>query len=278
MQAAREIERAQQAWASTKNIPIDSQGRVRDVTSNLLRPLSPNARRAFEKGAGSELAGNMRALHSSSALVANFFDYWTDREMAPLLSAMGICPEGGESLDFEVPYSTGLRGTPPHLDVALTFSSGFVVVIEAKFTEYLGRSTKGKAKFAPSYFSKPDGLWRSKGLYECQLLAEELRAQEILPDRTGFSYLDPWQLLKHALGLAKQLGSGFSLQYIYYDWPGKTTEAHRSEVERFADLVGDELRFKAMTYQRVYEGLRDSGLAEDEYLDYLGERYFQILY
>ena len=262
----------------TKNIPIDSHGRVRDVASNLLRPLSPIAHRAFEKGAGSELAGNMRVLHSSSALVANFFDCWTDREMAPLLSAMGICPDGGESLDFEVPFSTGLRGTPPHLDVALTVSSGFVVAIEGKFTEHLGRSTKGKAKFAPSYFPKADGLWRSKGLHECQLLAEELRAQEILPDRTGFSYLDPWQLLKHALGLAKQLGSGFSLQYIYYDWPGKSAEAHRSEVERFADLVGDELRFKAMTYQQVYEGLRDSGLAEDEYLDYLGERYFQILY
>ena len=262
----------------TKNIPIDSPGRVRDVASNLLRPLSPIAHRAFEKGAGSELAGNMRALHSSSALVANFFDYWTDREMAPLLSAMGICPEGEGSLDYEVPFPTGLRGTPPHLDVALAFSSGFVVAIEAKFTEHLGRSTKGKAKFAPSYFSKADGLWRSKGLYKCQLLAEELRAQEALPDRTGFLYLDPWQLIKHALGLAKQLGSGFSLQYIYYDWPGKTAEAHRIEVERFADLIGDELRFKAMTYQQVYEGLRDSGLVEAEYLDYLGERYFQILY
>ena len=206
MQAVREIKRAQQVWASTKNIPIDSQGRVRDVASNLQRLLSLSARRAFEKGAGSELAGNMRALHSSSALVANFCDYWTDREMAPLLSAMGICPDGGESLDFEVPFSTGLRGTPPHLDVVLTFSSGFVVASEAKFTEHLGRSTKGKAKFAPSYLPKADGLWRSKELYECQLLAEELRAQEALPDRTGFSYLDSGQLLKHALGLAKQLG------------------------------------------------------------------------
>ena len=262
----------------TKNIPCNSQGYVRDVESNLLRPLSPSARGGFEKGAGSELAGNMRALHSSSALVANFFDYWTDREKGPLLSAMGICPDGGESLDFEVLFPTGLRGRPPHLDVALTFGSGFVVAIEAKFTEYLTRSTKGKSTFAPSYFPKADGLWRSKGLHECQSLAEELRAQEALTDRTGFSYLDPWQLLKHALGLATQLGNGFSLQYIYYDWPGKTAEVHRSEVERFADFVGDELRFKAMTYQQIYEVLRDSGLAEAEYLDYLGERYFQILH
>ena len=209
MQAVREIKRAQQASASTKNIPYNSQGRVRDVGSNLLRPLSPIARRAFEKGAGSELAGNMRALHSSSALVANFFDYWTDCEIAPLLSAMGICPDEGESLDFEVPFPTGLRGTPPHLDVVLTFGSSFVVAIEAKFTEHLGRSTKGKAKFAPSYFSKVDGLWRSKGLYKCQLLAEELRTQEALPNRKGFLYLDPWQLLKHALGLGKQPGQRF---------------------------------------------------------------------
>ena len=59
MQAAREIRRAQEAWALTKNIPCNSQGYVRDVESNLLRPLSPSARGGFEKGAGSEMAGNM---------------------------------------------------------------------------------------------------------------------------------------------------------------------------------------------------------------------------
>lgn len=47
-----------------------------------------------------------------------------------------------------------------------------------------------------------------------------------------FRYLDAAQLLKHALGLATQLGDGFSLFYIYYDWPGKALNVHRDEVKR----------------------------------------------
>ena len=37
----------------------------------------------------------MRALHSSSALAVNFFDYWTDRDKTPILSALGIDSEAG---------------------------------------------------------------------------------------------------------------------------------------------------------------------------------------
>ena len=45
----------------------------------------------------------MRALHSSSALAVNFFDYWTNKDKSPLLSALGIDLEGGNAqkdMDF----------------------------------------------------------------------------------------------------------------------------------------------------------------------------------
>ena len=108
MNAEQEIRDTQQNWATLRGIPFDSRGYVPEVEANLWQPLSSRARQGFEKGAGSELSGHMRALHSSSALAVNFFDYWTDRDKTAILSALGIDPEDGHSLDFEAQFHTGL--------------------------------------------------------------------------------------------------------------------------------------------------------------------------
>ena len=253
MQAERNIRDAQIAWAKSQGLSIDDKGYVDDVDANLWKPLSARARAAYERGAGSELEGHMKALHASSALVVNFFDYWTDRPKAPLLSALGIDADDIQSLDFEARFSTGLGGTPPHLDVAITFESGAVIGIESKFTEYLSRSTIGKSGFELSYFPPSGGLWASKGLPACQLFAEELRSQQ-----HQFEFLDPWQLLKHALGMARRSGADFSLWYLYYDCPGQRSDAHKREIQTFANRVGEEIRFTALTYQEVYHHLQES--------------------
>ena len=271
MDAEKSIRDAQKAWAESNGISFCSEGYVCNVEANLWKSLSDRARDAFERGAGSELSCHMRALHSSSALAANFFDYWTDKDKAPLLSALGVDVDGTQSLDFEAPFATGLRGTPPHLDVAIKLNSGFVVAIECKFTEHLERSTEGKSEFSESYFPPSDGLWIQKGLPRCQTFAKKL-----YENRCRFEFLDPWQLLKHALGLATQLGTKFSLHYLYYDHPGERAETHRSEVARFSDCVGDEIRFRALTYQEVFDKFRVSNHVDPRYLDYLGGRYFPI--
>ena len=214
----------------------------------------------------------MKALHSSSALVANLFDYWTDRDKTPLLLALETDAGKAESLELEAKFPTGLGGAPPHLDVAIFLNSGAVIGVESKFTEHFEHSTIGKSKFEPSYFPRSGGLWTGVGLRECQLLAEELHER-----RHRFEFLNPWQLLKHALGLAANLGDRFSLYYLYYDFPGDRSEAHRQEVQVFASRVGEDMRFKALTYQEVYGRLRTSGWEEPEYLEYLGylgTRYF----
>ncbi len=274
MDTEQEIKKAQQDWARSRGIALDSRGYVTEVEANLYQPLSNRARLAFERGAGSELSGHMRALPSSSALAVNFFDYWSEREKTSILSALGVDPDEGNALDFEAQFRTGLGGTPPHLDVAITQSSGFVVGIEGKFTEHLKRSTRGKSKFTVSYFPKSGGLWTGNGLPACQELAETLWAEELRGGRQRFEYMDARQLLKHALGLATQLGSGFSLCYLYYDWPGNRAEAHHREIDRFNELVGGEIGFKALTYQQVFAILMDSGQAGAGYVDYLGTRYF----
>ena len=262
---------AQKAWAKSNGISFDQEGYVCDVESNLWKPLSASARDAFERGAGSETRGHMKALHSSSALAANFFDYWTERDKAPLLSALGVDTDGAEALDFEKRFPTGLGGTPPHLDVAIRLSSGFVVAIECKFTEHLVRSTEGRSEFSPSYFPSSGGLWTQRGLPKCQALAKGLHG-----NRCRFEFLDPWQLLKHALGLATQLSDQFSLHYLYYSHHGERSEDHEREVARFAERVGDEIRFKALTYQEIFEKLSVSNQVDPGYLDYLGGRYFPI--
>ena len=215
----------------------------------------------------------MKALHSSSALAANFFDYWTNGDKAILLWALGVDGDSAKPLDFEAKFPTGLGGTPPHLDVAITLDSGFVIAIECKFTEFLQRSTRGKPKFKPSYFPPSESIWTQVGLPECQRLAEELRE-----DPREFEYLDSGQLLKHALGLAIQHGKGFNLYYLYYDGAGDRSEAHKREIACFDDRVGAEIRFKALTYQDVFCKLKLSEAVDPEYheyLDYLGTRYFK---
>ena len=276
MNAQQEIKDEQQEWAKSKGIYLDKKGYVRTVKENLRVSLSPHARAGYEGGDGSELRdtarkpANMKALHSSSALVANLFDYWTDRkDKSPLLQALDIDQGSVKPLDFEKKFPTKLGGNPPNLDVAIKSDSDHVVAIESKFMEHLSRSTVGKDKFKPSYFPTSGGLWTQEGLLACQELAEEIHR---IPRR--FEFLNPWQLLKHALGLATQLGDKFSLYYLYYDWPEERSQVHKNEIARFADRVGDELRFKALTYQRVYERLKESPEAERDYLDYLGGRYF----
>ena len=269
MQAEQSIRDLQMAWARSKGLSFDSRGYVYEVEDNFWKPLSARARTGYERGAGSELKGHMKALHSSSALVVNFFDYWTERPKAPLLSALGIDADDIQSLDFEAQFPTGLGGTPPHLDVAITLESGAVIGIESKFTEYLSRSTKGKGSFQPSYFQTSEGLWAAKGLPACQALAKELRDHQ-----HRFEHLDPCQLLKHALGLAKSFGPDFSLWYLYYDCPGQRSHAHKRELQTFANQVGDEIRFKALTYQEHYHRLRTSTHPDLDYLDYLHDRYF----
>ena len=269
MQHERSIKDSQIAWATTQGISRDHRGYVHELEDNLWQPLSAHARAAYERGAGSELEGHMKALHSSSALVVNFFDYWTDRPKAPLLSALGIDADDIQTLDFEAQFPTDLRGTPPHLDVAITVGSGAVIGVEGKFTEYLSRSTQGKGSFEPSYFQTSEGRWEAKSLPACQRFAKELHRQE-----HRFEHLDPWQLLKHALGLATSSSAGFSLWYLYYDCLGERSEAHRREIQSFADHVGQEIRFKALTYQEVYHLLQESDQPDPKYLDYLHTRYF----
>ena len=294
MNAQQEIKDAQKEWAESKCQTFYSSRypyHLDHVGANLRQCLSARALDGYANGDGLELRdtrrgpAKMKALRSSSVLAANFFDYWTDKEdKTSLLRVLDFRDGRAESLDFEAKFHTEIskkgQGNPPNLDVAITLSSCHVIAIEGKFTEPFSRSTNGsKSSFKDAYFPHSRELWRDKDLLACQLFARELQ-----DGLHRFEYLDVAQLLKHALGLATQLGKGkFSLYYLYYDWSGESNEArkrsktHKDEIDVFSDRVRKELCFKALTYQEVYKQLRESDPPDEEYADYLcylGERYF----
>jgi len=257
----------QRAWAKAAGRVPDRQGYLDTVDSNLWRPMCDRSRNAFQNGSGGELERKMRALHSSSALAVNFFEYWVDADRLPLQHVLGL-GSSIQAVAFEAQYHTGLEGNPPNLDVSLSLAPGHTVAIESKFCEWLTRKPAANEHFKPKYFPSGPGLWAAQSLSQCQALAEDLRSK-----REHFSYLDAPQLLKHALGLATQLGQRFDLLYLYYDWPGLESNKHQDEVARFAKRVGTELRFRAFTYQELFLQLESKNV-DRSYLAYLRARYF----
>jgi hypothetical protein len=118
-------------------------GYVHKYEENLIQGLPLDAITTdLESGAGKELDGKLRAAHSSSALVVNHFGPW---RLAPdslrINGVSGFC-----SIRFEATCPTGLRGTPPHLDMLACGPNP--IAIESKCTEWM----EGKpARFSASY-------------------------------------------------------------------------------------------------------------------------------
>ncbi len=265
------IKAHQRAWATRKGLAFDADGYCTCADDNIFRGLSPGARRDFESGDGDELGksggrGKIQALHSSSALACNWFDYWRDRDLQPLSRAFGF-PVPFSTLMFEQKFTTGLGGIGPNLDVLLTCPDGTLFAIESKFTEPYTRSN-GKTYLKQEYF---DGhsRWTEAGLTGCQAVAEALRMR-----RHDFKVLDVAQLLKHMLALARS-GRHWSLCCLWFEIPGSLADRHRQELKDFATLIGaDAAHFSALTYQELFAHMVPF-VGEDyaEYFAYLRERY-----
>lgn len=276
MSARSELLKQQRNWADATGLSPDARGYVPNVNTNLYRALSPIAKQGFKNGSGNELEdrngrpAKMRALHSSSALVVNVFDYWAVRDTGPLMKALGL-KKAQLPLRFEAQFPTNLEGSPPNLDLAIELISGMTVGVESKFSEWLTPKPPKKEYFKPKYFPGGKFIWKDQGLSGCQELALSIhRGVE------KYRYLDAAQLLKHALGLATQLSNRFVLYYLYYDWSCPQSEQHKKELERFTNLLGEELRLQTLTYQELFSRLSSApDKIDGGYLSYLRKRYFE---
>ena len=271
-------------WAYRNNIILirkkansDCKAYTQKLDDNLFEPLMPEVKSDFEDADGGELSGNpckMQAVHSSSALGMNIFQYWKKINQVPAIAvACRFCNTGNTSsqgINFEVKYliSREFRRSP-NIDVVINNSpkSRFkVFAIECKFSEaYNPRAHSG---ISPKYIEL-NKVWDD--------MPNLLKlAKKISPDDNKYSYLHPAQLIKHILGLKEKFGKNkFRLLYLWYDTIGPESAKHHKEIEEFIEITKtDGIYFHAMSYQdliiRLAKKYRDT---HRDYIDYISGRY-----
>lgn len=310
------IKSKQQNWAKRQGFELvggtipdkGEKNYLYNLTDNLFEPLSDENLIYYASGDGNETKdgkirlAKMKALHSSSALVVNMFQYWQSKENIPLLYACGLSSKKSSKPScmienigsdfpkvipivrdplkykikfeerFEISKDKTLFPHSPNIDIVIETELSDIA-IESKFTEpYGGRKHEGLKQKYMDDVSFWEGL---PNLYEL--------AKEISLDNNKFQYLDAAQLIKYILGLKKRCEKqnlkrkirGFRLMYLWYDVIGEDGLKHRKEIEQFAKIVRrDNIKFSHTTYQEVIMKLSKEYYRGNEvYCNYMTNRY-----
>jgi hypothetical protein len=213
----------------------------------------------------------MCALHSSSALAVNVFNYWHSKDKGPLARAMKIPSNGIESMFFErlSPIEEHVDKTlfpkDPNIDVVFGYRRNAIseVGVESKFSEACGSHDGLK-----SAYLKNTSLWS-------ELPNSREYAESVVAPRRVDGLNSP-QLLKHLLGLKHRSGiKNFRLLYLWYATPGPELGQHYQQLETFKTILAkDNVRFDFLTYQELICRLCKSLPSEHSaYVEYLAERY-----
>lgn len=287
MNAIEYIQTKQQIWAKSQGINLigskgDSGKKIYStaLNENLFLPMNSTVKQAFDEGDGKELnqqdgfPAKMQALHSSSALAVNVFQYWMTKKNSIIASACGLCKKDNtspKSISFEKKFEINKNFKfSPNIDVVIENSNNFdfkVFAIECKFTE--AYSTMGHTGLKEKYISL-ESIWNDiPNIYQL--------AQRISPNDNDFNFFHPAQLIKHILGLKREYGkNGFRLLYLWYDTLGEEGFRHKEEIEKFTKICKDDgVKFHSISYQELILRLRKDCLDEhSEYIKYLSNRYF----
>jgi hypothetical protein len=286
MNACDQIIAKQCEWAKNHSLQlIGSHGdrgkkvRTKSIGDNLFQTLNVETKEDLKNGDGGELTGSLdrpakiQALHSSSALGVNVFDYWRKSpDLSIITTSCGLVRAGSKfngEIRFEQKYSIDDRFQySPNLDVVIIPQSGRykVFAIECKFSESYSSYKHGGLD--RKYFEKEE-IWQ-------YLPAIKRLAQEISPDDGRFDYLHGAQLIKHILGLNRRFGhSRYRFLYLWYDALGEPGYKHRQEIKVFSDVVrSDGVIFHETTYQNLIVRLAQHRKDHSKYITYLTERYF----
>jgi hypothetical protein len=205
----------------------------------------------------------MQAVHSSSALGVNVFQYWQDiGQVSVIAAACGFCQSGSDvpkEIVFEEKYKIIPVGIPPNIDVVIHNKASSSVerfAIECKFTEAYNPYGHGGLKekyFDQKYLNQE--IWTE--IRNTHRLAESIRS-----DDKSFCYLHAGK-------------KGFKLLYLWYDTLGEAGSLHRKEIECFTEIAkADEINFLSRSYQELISILSSRYRDEHpDYIQYLTERY-----
>jgi hypothetical protein len=64
---------------------------------------------------------------------------------------------------------------------------------------------------------------------------------------------------------------------LWYEVASPEARSHRKELKEFENYIGEEVVFREMTYQELFEAIRKSHSVGEDYVSYLAERYFSQL-
>ena len=286
MKANEYIISKQIQWVHHNNITLTGskghnrgrQAYTKNFDDNLFEPLMPEVKSDFEKADGGELTGDpypckMQAIHSSSALGMNIFQYWKRiNQVSAIAAACGFCSDNSSSqgINFEVKYPISEKfPRSSNIDVVINNSpkSRFkVFAIECKFSE--AYSSRNHSGISPKYI-KLDTIWENIPNL-CNF------ARTISPNDDKFAHLHPAQLLKHILGLKEKFGKNkFRLLYLWYDTIGPESAKHHKEIEEFIKVTEtDGIYFHAMSYRELVIKLaKNYRNTHRDYINYITRRY-----
>jgi len=202
--------------------PLQADGRIRRVSDLLIDGVDQDRLPdALDRA-------RLRQPHSAAALAVNSFLRW---QTAPEQLALDRWT-GFDAIQLVVRCPTGLRGTPPHLDV-LALRDNAAVAVTVRCTEYLGRR---RSPVAASYDRL---LAATPGLDPWLRQLAQLRAA---PDER--QHIDLGALVKHALALGRTFPDRpTSLLYLYWEPldAARFAEfgAHRRELAELTEAVRD---------------------------------------
>jgi len=185
----------------------------------------------------------LRSPDSAAALAINSFLPWrAATERLPLAGWTGF-----DAVQFEVRCPTGLRGTPPHIDL-LALRVEVAVAVTVRCIEYLSRR---KTAVAPSYdrlLAATPGLdpWRR----QLARLRDEPRC---------YRHVDLGALIKFAVALGRTFPERLTV-LLYLFWEPLDADrfeefvAHRRELAELQAALGDgRVSFVAQTFKAMWQ-------------------------
>lgn len=287
MKAYEYILSKQVQWALNRGITLVGSrewGRpayTSTLEENLFEPLAVTVRECFENADGAEVMGSqgnpakMQAVHWSSALGVNIFQYWQKIGQIPVIAAScGFCRKGNslsQKIVFEDKYAIDEKKFrhAPNIDVVIHNSDLAKVkrfAVECKFTE--AYSSRGHSGLKPEYLNLDDTWHDIPHLYNL--------SRSLCPDDNRYFHLHPAQLVKHILGLKRKFGKdGFRLLYLWYDVLGEQGSIHQKEIEAFSETArADGIKFHSLSYQQLIMHLcSECRSGHEKYIEYISARY-----